>query len=150
MFLDPRATTERILARIDEAAEHGVELLAFPETFLPGYPVWLSVTGGAAFDDPEQKAAYAQYVAAAVRVDGPELAQISAAARARAVSLVLGVVERAPGPMSASVYATAISLDARRGIVGAHRKLVPTWEERLVWSPGVGHGLRVHELSGAA
>lgn len=148
MFLDPKATTERILARIDEAAAQGVELLAFPETYLPGYPIWLAVTGGAAFDDPQQKAAYAQYVDAAVRLDGPELAQISKAARARGVSLVLGIVERAPGPASASVYATAVSLDAARGIVGAHRKLVPTWEERLVWTPGDGHGLRVHELAG--
>jgi nitrilase len=148
VFLDAQATTERIVDRIHEAADQGVELLAFPETFLPGYPMWLSVTGGAAFENPEQKAAYAQYVAAAVRLDGPELAQIQTAARSRSVSLVLGIVERAAGRASASVYATAVSIDAVRGIVGAHRKLVPTWEERLVWTPGDGHGLRVHELCG--
>jgi nitrilase len=149
-FLDPKVTTERIIARIQEAAAQGVALLAFPETFLPGYPMWFSVTGGAAFDEPGQKAAYAQYVAAAVRLDGPELAHIGEAAREFNVSLVLGVVERAAGPASASVYATAVSIDAERGIVGAHRKLVPTWEERLVWTPGDGHGLRVHRLSGVA
>jgi nitrilase len=133
---------------MQEASREGVSLLAFGETFLPGYPVWLSVTGGAAFDDAGQKAAFAAYVAAAVRIDGPELARIAAAARELDIAVVLGIVERAPGPASGSVYCTAVSIDPQRGIVGAHRKLVPTWEERLVWTPGDGHGLRVHELCG--
>lgn len=145
MFLDPTATTERILARLEEAARAEVSLVAFGETFLPGYPLWLSVTGGAAFDDPDQKAAYAAYVDAAVRLDGPELTRITEAARKLGIAVVLGIVERGN---ATSVYCTVVSIDPQRGLVGAHRKLVPTWEERLVWTPGDGHGLRVHELAG--
>ena len=147
-YLDKAGTTERILARMREAAGEGVSLVVFGETFLPGYPSWLSVTGGAAFDDAAQKAAYAQYVEAAVRLDGPELGAIVGLAAELGIAVVLGVVERAPGPASASVYCSAVSIDPERGIVNCHRKLVPTWEERLVWTPGDGHGLRVHELAG--
>jgi nitrilase len=149
VFLDPVATTERIISHMRTAAGEGVSLLAFGETFLPGYPVWLAVTGAAAFDDAGQKAAFAAYVDAAVRLDGPELAQIAKLARELELAVVLGIVERAPGLASGSVYCTAVCIDPHRGLVGAHRKLVPTWEERLVWTPGDGHGLRVHELAGA-
>ena len=148
IYLDPAATTERIAARMREAAKQGVTLLAFGETFLPGYPFWLAVTGGAAFDDDAQKAAYAAYVDAAVYADGPELRSIEALARELGIAVVLGIVERGPGRGNASVYCSAVTIDGERGIVGVHRKLVPTWEERLVWTPGDGHGLRVHELAG--
>lgn len=145
MFLDADATCDRILARLDEAADQGVELAAFGETFLPGYPFWLTHTDGARFDDPHQRAAYAAYVRAAVRLDGPQLCAIAERSRRRGVAVVLGVVEASPERHS-SVYCTAVTIDPARGIVGAHRKLVPTWEERLAWTPGDGNGLRVHPL----
>lgn len=145
-FLDPTATLARMLARIDEAAERGIELLAWPETYLSGYPFWLASTGGARFDDDDQKAAYAQYLAGAVRADGPELAALIDRSARRGVALVVGFVERAGGSASTSVWCSAATIDPRRGLLGVHRKLMPTWEERLVWSIGDAAGLRVHEL----
>lgn len=146
-FLDPAATTERVVARVHEAGAREVELLAFGETFLPGYPFWLTHTNGSAFDDPEQKRAWAAYVGAAVRVDGPELRAIATASAEAGVAVVLGIVEGTAS--STSVFCSAVTIDPERGVVGVHRKLVPTWEERLAWTPGDGHGLRVHALAGA-
>ncbi len=148
VFLDRAATTERVLQYLDRAREQDVNLLAFGETFLPGYPFWIEHTDGARFNDTAQKEAYRQYVEAAVRIDGPEVAEIVRAARDRGVFTVLGVAERGPGPKAGSVYCTALSIHPERGLVGHHRKLVPTYEERLVWAPGDGHGLRAHDFSG--
>jgi nitrilase len=125
----------------------GVDLLAFGETFLPGYPFWVSRTDGARFDDDRQKAAYAYYLDAAVELGGPELAEITEAVGDLGVVTNLAIAERGAGPARGTVYATLVAIDPRGGVVSAHRKLVPTWEERLVWGAGDGAGLRVHATS---
>ncbi|PZG44763.1 nitrilase [Spongiactinospora gelatinilytica] len=143
-WLDPAAGVEKILDYLRRAADQDVDLVAFPETFLSGYPHWLSLTGGAAFDDPRQKEAYAWYLDAAVELDGPQLKVIAEAVRDLKVFTYLGIAERAGG----TVYCTLVALSPEHGIAGAHRKLVPTYEERLVWGAGDGHGLRTHEVGG--
>ena len=148
VFLDRRGTTETVLNAIDAARDAGVSVLGFGETFLPGYPFWLSSTGGARFNDPAQKEAFAAYLDAAVTADGPELSEISARARDRGVYVVLGAAERGQGVATGSTYATLFSIHPQRGIVSAHRKLVPTYEERLVWAHGDGQGLRAHDFAG--
>ncbi|MCB9751446.1 MAG: carbon-nitrogen hydrolase family protein [Myxococcales bacterium] len=147
-FLDREATTARALDYVARAGEAGARLLAFGETWLPGYPFWLSSTGGARFDDPAQKRAYAAYLSAAVDVDGPELAAIRDASARHGVAIALGIVERDARGSGGSVWASAVFIHPERGVAPPHRKLRPTYEERLVWAPGDGHGLRVHELDG--
>ena len=82
-------------------------------------------------------------------MDGPEIAAIVEAAQARGVYVVLGVAERGVGSGSGSVYCTLVPIHPERGLLTPHRKLVPTYEERLVWAPGDGQGLEAHELDGA-
>ncbi|TPV93849.1 MAG: carbon-nitrogen hydrolase family protein [Myxococcales bacterium FL481] len=148
VFLDRRATLERLLEWVERATDEGVELLACGETYLPGYPFWLSHTGAAAFDEPTQKEAYRRYLEAAVRLDGPEIRELEVVSRSSRIALVVGIAERGPGPASGSVFCSAVTIDPDRGVLAAHRKLMPTYEERLVWAPGDGHGLRVHTLCG--
>lgn len=145
-WLDPDRGTELVVDWIGRAAAERVELVAFGETFLSGYPAWVSSTGGARFEDAKQKRAYAAYLDAAVTLDGPELARIREAAADHGVFTYLGITERGAGPASGTVFATLVAIDPARGVVSAHRKLRPTYEERLVWGPGDGHGLRVHRL----
>jgi len=142
---DKDAGTKRVVEWIGRAAAEDVELVAFGETFLSGYPFWVSRTDGARFDAADQKEAYAFYLEAAIELEGPELAQIVEAARDLGVFTYLGVTERGGG----TVYCTLVAIDPSRGIVSAHRKLMPTYEERLVWGAGDGHGLRVHDAGPA-
>ena len=141
-WLDPAAGTAKVLDFLDQAAAADVGLLAFPEAFLSGYPFWVKHTGGAKFDDPDQKRAYAAYLDAAVELDGPELKQVVEAVRDVGIFTYLGVTERVRG----TVYCTLVAISPGGGIVSAHRKLVPTHEERLVWGAGDGHGLRAHQV----
>ncbi|MFC6884884.1 MULTISPECIES: carbon-nitrogen hydrolase family protein [Actinomadura] len=143
-WLDPAAGTAAVLDFLSRAAADGVEVLAFPETFLSGYPFWLKHTGGARFDDPDQKRAYAAYLNAAVELGGPELTAITTAVRDLKVFTYLGITERVRG----TVYCTLLAICPAAGIVGVHRKLMPTHEERLVWGTGDGHGLRTHRVGG--
>ena len=145
-WLDPSETTKKVVTWIEAAAAEGVQLVAFPETFLSGYPSWLEHTGGARFDDAAQKRAYAAYLDASVELEGRELALVTEAARDLGVFVYLGTTERATGNARGTVFCTLVAIDPRAGIVSAHRKLMPTHEERLVWGIGDGHGLRVHPV----
>lgn len=145
-WLDPARTTTKIVETIEKANREGIELLAFPEAFLSGYPFWLCRTNGAAFDDARQKRAYGQFLEAAVEVPSPLVQAIIEAARDFSVSVYLGMNERGSAAARGSIYCTLLAIDAARGLLGAHRKLVPTFDERLCWTPGDGHDLRVHQM----
>lgn len=142
------ATVDIITTAIAEAARRGIELLAFSETFLSGYPFWICRTNGAAFEDARQQHAYAQFIEAAAEIEGSELRQIAEAARDHKVSLYLGVNERGSRAGRGSVWCTLVTINAQRGILGAHRKLMPTFDERLCWAAGDARDLRCHEFSG--
>ncbi len=141
---DAEATASIVNEWIVKAADADVGLVAFGETFLSGYPFWLSVTDGARFDAPDQKEAYAAYLNSAVTLNGPELGEISATVAATGVFTYLGVAERSTS--GGTVYATLVAIDPEKGLVNAHRKLTPTYEERMAWGPGDGHGLRTFSV----
>lgn len=144
----PDEGAERVVKWIEQAGAEGVDLLAFGETHLGGYPFWIGETGGARFDEPGQKAAYAYYLDAAVELDGPQLRLIAEAAAEHRVFTYLGIAERRSATARGSVYATLVAIDPELGIVSAHRKVQPTFEERLAWAAGDGNGLRVHSITG--
>lgn len=146
VWLDPTATTKKVVGLIEQASRQHVDLLAFPETFLSGYPFWVMLGGGGRFGDPEHARAYAAYLDAAVELNGPELRQVTEAARDLDVFVYLGVSERGCGSGRGTVYCTLVAIDPAQGIVGAHRKLNPTHTERLVWGRGDGQGLRTHRV----
>ncbi len=146
VFLNREGTIGKVLAAMAEAARNGAELVAFPETFIPGYPRWVDVTHVAAWEDGDQQAAFSDYVDAAVDLQGPEFTEVVDAARDLNLFTYVGVAERAPS--GGSVYCSLVAIDPAHGIVGVHRKLKPTHGERLVWADGDGNGLRVHDYGG--
>jgi nitrilase len=146
VFLDRAATLHKVVRAIEDAAAGGARLVCFPEAIVPGYPVWVDRTGGSKFDDPAQKELYALYLEQAVDVGAGDLASVCAAAQANAIAVVLGVAERAADRGGHSIYCSRVFIDAA-GVVGSvHRKLMPTYEERLVWAAGDGAGLVTHAV----
>jgi nitrilase len=148
VWLDPLATAQKAAGLIADAAAAGAQVIAFPETFVSGYPLWLSRTHSAAFEQPAQKAAYAAYLDAAVLVDGPEIDVIAAACAEHGVFAFVGVTERGDRASHGTTYCTLVAIDPGDGVVGVHRKLVPTHDERMVWGRGDAAGLRTHEIHG--
>ena len=132
--------------RIAEAAAGGADVVAFPETFVSGYPVWVDNTHSAAWENPAQQAAFAWYLDQAVDVDGPEFGRVVDAAREADVFVYVGIVERAAS--GGSVYCSLVAVDPAAGVVSVHRKLKPTYGERLVWADGDGAGLVAHDHRG--
>jgi len=139
-------TRARVIEWIEKAADDRCRLIAFGEALVPAYPFWLTLTDGARFESSLQKAIHARYLDQAVDIDGGDLDPVCAAARRCTAWVYLGVVERPRDRGAHSLYCTLVAIDDRGRIRSTHRKLVPTYEERLAWSPGDGHGLQIHEL----
>lgn len=148
-WLDKEARIRRVVEAAKEAKRHGADLIAYPETYVAGYPFWMSRTNGALFNDPGQKAAYARHLDAAIVVGGEEHLRLEMASRELDITLVVGVTERGRGVGSGTTWCTILTIDPNRGTVGHHRKLVPTYDERLVWAQGDGAGLLTHPVGSA-
>ncbi|MGB5497512.1 MAG: carbon-nitrogen hydrolase family protein [Maribacter sp.] len=146
VWLDKKATLQKIEATIKEAAIEKSELLVFGEALLPGYPFWLALTNGAAWDLKINKELHAHYVRNAIQVEGGELNSICQLAKEHKIAIYLGLIERAEDRGGHSLYCSLVYIDQKGDIRSVHRKLQPTYDERLTWSPGDGHGLRVHAL----
>ena len=139
VFLDPVATIDKACALIAEAAGNGAKLVAFPEVFIAGYPYWnwlmTPIEGSAWFE---------KLYRAAIEIPGPETERLCAAAREYDCVVVIGANERDPRRIGA-LYNTNIIIGADGTLLGRHRKLVPTWAEKLTWAGGDGASLKVYD-----
>ena len=146
VWLHKEATIERVTNTMEQAARENAELLVFGEGFLPGYPFWLAYTDGAAWDLPVNKELHAHYAQNAVSIENGDLDPITKIAAQKGLAVYLGIIERPEDRGGHSLYCSLVYIDEKGIIQSVHRKLQPTYDERLTWSPGDGHGLRVHSL----
>lgn len=133
------ATLEQILSYEDAIIEAGAQLVVMPEALLGGYPKGEGFGTQLGYRLPEGRDAFARYFANAVEVPGAETEALAGLAARTGANLVLGVIERA----GSTLYCTALYFDPQHGLVGKHRKLMPTGTERLIWGKGDGSTLPV-------
>ena len=137
VLLDKTATLTKSVAAIAEAAGQGARLVAFPESFIPGFPVWAALR--APIYNHEL---FARFVQNSLYVDGPEIEELRRAARRHEIVVSMGFSERNPASLG-SVWNSNVLIGADGNVLSHHRKIVPTFYEKLIWTPGDGHGLRV-------
>jgi predicted amidohydrolase len=127
-----------------DAARRGAQLVVFPETWIPGYPVWFDVCRDAGlWDHTPVKQLHARYAAASVDVTGAGGAELADLARTLGITLVMGVSERVTsGPGRGTLYNALLTWGPDGRLLNHHRKLMPTYTERLVWGQGDADGLR--------
>jgi nitrilase len=146
VWLNRAATIEKVNSYIEQAAREGCDLIAFGEALVPGYPFWLELTDGARFNSTLQKTIFAEYAAQAIQPEAGHLDQLRETAARHDIAVYLGCVERAADRGGHSLYCSLVYIGRGGEIGSVHRKLMPTYEERLVWSSGDGNGLRTHRL----
>jgi nitrilase len=139
VLMDREATLDKVVDLTDNAASLGAQLVVFPEVFVPGTPVWIDTVPIWSGD-----AEWFQLLAEnAVTVPGPATERLAAIARKSKAWLAIGVEERERH--GGTIYNTLLYFSPDDGLVGRHRKLVPTGAERTVWGMGDGSTLKVVE-----
>ena len=146
VWLNKKASIQKVKEHIEEAADNNADLVIFGEAILPGYPFWIELTNGAKFESKVQKEFHSHYLQQAVRIEEGDLDSLCEVCKKRKIATIVGTIELAANRGNHSVYCTLVYIDKAGEIKTIHRKLMPTYEERLSWSPGDGHGLRVHKL----
>ncbi|MHA2081348.1 MAG: carbon-nitrogen hydrolase family protein [Candidatus Thorarchaeota archaeon] len=143
VFLNKEETWKKLETSIREAKSNGAELVTWGETLIPGYPFWLSPSGGARFNDADQKTVYAAYWREAIQLDeDPIIEKMKSLARDLEIMFMGGIAEKEGG----SIYCTLLTIGPDGKLLGRHRKVKPTYEERLVWADGDREGLKPHLL----
>jgi nitrilase len=144
IFLDLDASLAKAIRLVEEAAKRQARLIAFGETWLPGYPAWLDYCSDVAlWDHRPSKNVFAKLRQNSLTVPGKETDALAQVAGDLKVTLVIGANERVEtGPGNGTLYNTLLTFTADGQLANHHRKLIPTYTERLVWGQGDGRGLR--------
>ncbi len=140
-FLDAAATVDKACALIAEAARAGAALIAFPESYVPGFPVWAGVQAPI-----KNHEFFKQLAANSIAIPGPEVTRLCAAAAKHGVIVSIGVSERTPASVGC-LWNANLLIGADGKLLNHHRKLVPTFYEKLIWANGDGAGLRVADTT---
>ncbi|KID84896.1 nitrilase [Metarhizium guizhouense ARSEF 977] len=139
IFLSAKKTTQKAIGLIEQAAARRANLVVFPETFIPAFPVWSAIRPPTANHD-----LFKRMATESIYADGEEIQDICAAAKESNVMVSLGFSEKV-GFSSATLFNSNLFISSQGEVLIHHRKLVPTFFEKLTWAPGDGHGLRVAE-----
>lgn len=145
-WLDRTKTLEKVMDYTNQAVDDKAQLVVFGEALLPGYPFWIDRTNGAEFNSSVQKEIHAHYLDQAVCIEDNHLKPLCELAKSKKIAVYIGTIERPKDRGGHSLYCSMIYIDTKGVIQSVHRKLMPTYEERLSWSPGDGHGLVTHSL----
>ena len=139
VYLDLDATTDKVCGFIRTAAENGADIVVFPEAFIPGYPhwVWLDCPG-----NPDRF--FAQLVKNSVAVPSLTTQKLCRVAREAEIYVAVGINETSPHSIG-EIFNTSLLIQSDGQIIGKHRKIIPTYAEKLVWSFGDGSSLRVYD-----
>jgi nitrilase len=136
---DLEATLDRVATLVANATAEGAELVVLPEAFVGGYPKGADFGARVGSRSPEGREWFRRYHAGAIDVPGPGTDRLGAIARANRTLLVVGAIERDRG----TLYCTALFIGPDGGLLGKHRKVMPTAMERLIWGFGDGSTLPV-------
>jgi nitrilase len=146
VWLDRVKTLDKVASYVSDAAAQHCNLVTFGEALAPGYPFWIEFTDGAKFNNAAQKQMYSAYLDQGVVIERGDLDTICKLCKQHSIAMYLGVMERAPDRGGHSLYCSLVYVNLSGEVRSVHRKVQPTYEERLVWAAGDGHGLVVHDL----
>lgn len=141
VFFDIDATIEKACGLISEAASNGAKLIAFPEVFICAYPYWNWIM------NPVQGSKwFKRLYESSISVDDVRLQKLLDAAQRHDINIVIGINEK-DIRKTGTIYNTNLIISNEGELLGRHRKLVPTWAEKLTWTGGDGSSLKVYDTN---
>lgn len=139
IFLSAKATTQKAISLIKTASKNSANLVVFPETYIPAFPVWSALRA-----PTENHDLFKSMAEQSILADGEEVQALQSAAQETKTYLSIGISERTRYS-SGALFNSNLFIGPDGRVLNLHRKLMPTFFEKLTWAPGDGHGLRVIE-----
>jgi len=141
VLFDKTATVDKAHQWIEHASKEGVNLVLFPEAFIPAYPRELTFGCKVGSRTDEGREVWQIYFDNAIEIPGTEIEALSKAASQYKVFLSIGVVEKEFG----TLYCTQLMFAPDGKLLGKHRKIKPTASERIIWGEGDGTTLVTYD-----
>lgn len=144
VYLNLAKSLEKMQAYIKEAAQKGAEMIVFGETWLCGYPAWLDHCANIAIWDHEPtKEVFLKMLRSGVEVPSQTTTQIGKWAKQYGVTIMVGANEVVTkGKGNGTIYNSLLLFDSKGNLVNHHRKLMPTYTEKMLYGHGDGEGLK--------
>lgn len=140
VFFDKNKTIQKIENLVEKyKKEENVELIVFPESFIPGYPRGFTFGANVGKRSLEGKKLYAEYHKNSIDIESKDLAQLESIAKKNNVYLIVGITEKQQ--KNGSLYCSLLYISPSKGLLGVHRKIKPTGTERVIWAEDSGESL---------
>lgn len=139
VFFDKEKTLEKVESLVSKHAKEGVQLIVFPESFIPGYPRGFSFGTCVGSRTTEGRKLYAAYYENSFDLESNDLKRLEKLAAAENVYLVMGVTEKQQ--VNGSLFCSMLYISPKKGLLGVHRKIKPTGAERVIWAEDSGKSL---------
>lgn len=139
IFFDKAKTLDKVEALVIQHAQLGCNLIVFPESFIPGYPRGFNFGTVIGSRKPEGRELYAEYYNNSIDVDSEDITRLEKLAKQQSTYLVLGVTERQKN--NGRLYCSMLYISPTSGLIGIHRKIKPTGQERVIWAEADGGSL---------
>ena len=143
-YLNVSESMKKVEALLKEAADKGAQLATFGETWFTGYPAWIDYCENyTSWDFKPTKEVFAKTYENSLDIDGPEVRQIGKWAKTLNLSIVMGINEKvSSGPGNGTIYNSLLTWNEKGELANHHRKLMPTYTEKLIYGQGDGNGLQ--------
>jgi len=145
VFLNKKATVEKVCELIVKASSKGAKLVVFPEAFISAYPDWVWIVP--AYKKVILDQMFSELLENAVSIPDDATKKICIAAKKNKINVAIGVNERNTESSNSSIFNTLLYIDDKGTITGKHRKLIPTGAERTVWAQGDGSTINGYDTS---
>jgi nitrilase/aliphatic nitrilase len=136
VYLDRDATIDKLDKMVKDAKDQGADIVIFPESFVPAFPLWSII-----YAPIDQHSFYKRLFDNSILIPGPSFSRMEDIAKKHKIFLSVGITEKSDYSMGA-MWNTNLLFDRSGALINRHRKIVPTWAEKLIWAPGDGSQLR--------
>ncbi len=145
VFFNKEESLKKVEKIVKEQAQKGIQLIVFPESFIPGYPRGFNFGTVLGSRTMEGKKLYAEYYDQSFNLAGPEKQRLEKLSKENNIYIVLGVTEQQND--NGSLFCSMLYFSPIDGLMGTHRKIKPTGLERVVWGESDGKDLHTFQTS---
>ncbi len=129
---------------MEQASQEQVDFLVMGETWLSGYPAWLDHCPNIGrWNDEAMKTVYQKLAESSIALKGAEAAHLQSLAKTFNLHLAIGINEKVTsGRGNGTLYNSLLLFNNEGNLLNHHRKLMPTFTEKLLYGLGDGQGLK--------